>query len=340
MPIDSWMSSRRIVTAALAGLALAACVNDGGAGTGQDVGNHTNLNGPLQWAPVVAIGGAISGTITNQQFDLWGIDLHEGDQLTVVETVTDGDLAPEFKLMTANGNVASASFDVASNQLTKTYSMADSGRFFLGVRAYQGNGSGSYSISIECTGGPCSGDPVIAPLLAPSDADACIALARDCAFEDMQVYAGAVGPARARTLFDGCLNKTSTPGGLACASACEGADATAVCEVNIAAIPFYADQSEQCIGELNRCVSECKNYADGNYWYDDGVSDGPDFICTFESLHGSCDGYARDHEWCGGANAHESHAQCNDFCFNAWNAFSDDDYGTCAEECGQPEDYQ
>jgi hypothetical protein len=330
-------ASHRILGAALGGLLLAAgglaACDEGD--VAQDTGFHTSYAGPLGWAPLVEIGSSISGTITKQQFDLWGLDLREGDQLTITQNVTSGNLAPEFKLMTANGKVSSASFDANGSELTKTYEVTASGRYFLGVRAYQGGGEGSYAIDVACTGGPCAGAPVAAPLLSPSDANECLESARACAFEDMKVYDGAVGPARARSLFNDCLAKTSIhDGGIACASACEGADAAMVCEVNIAAIPFYADQSDKCIGELNRCVSDCKQYADGNYWYDDGVSDGPDFICTFESAHGSCDSYARDHEWCGGANVHDSVEQCNDFCFNAWNAFSDDDYGTCAEECG------
>lgn len=316
---------------AFAALMVAACAEDGG--VAQDESFHTDLNGPLGWAPVVEMGTSVTGTITNQQLDLWAVELRSGDELTITQNVVSGDLAPEFRLMSGSGKISSQSFDVESDKLTKTYTMTASGRFFLGVRAYQGNGEGSYTLAVTCDGGPCAGGPVDVPLLSPDVADKCIAKARDCAFEDMAVYDGAVGPARARSLFTGCLEKVSHDG-MPCETACEGENATMVCETNIEAIPFYADQSEQCIGELNRCVSECKQYADGNYWYDDGVADGPDFICTFESLHGSCDSYARDHEWCGGPNADGSHEQCTDFCWTAWNAFSDDDYGTCSEECG------
>ncbi len=329
------MSPNRTVCTIFAGLLLAACAGDGSEPVDSNESFHTNYNGPMGWAPVVEIGAPISGSITKQQFDLWGLDLRSGDELTIVQNVTSGDLAPEFKLMPGNGNVSSTSHDVADGQLTKTYKLEGSGRFFLGVRAYQGNGEGTYAIDISCTGGPCAGDVIEVPLLSPEDANECIAKARDCAFEDMAVYNGSVGEVRARKLFTECLDKTSIhSGGISCANACEGDNATMVCETNIGVIPFYADQSDACIGELNRCVDECKMYADGNYWYDDGPADGPDFICTFESLHGSCDSYARDHEWCGGENVHESQAQCSDFCWTAWNAFSDDDYGTCAEECG------
>jgi hypothetical protein len=333
--MESLMSPNRILCTAFSALLLAACASDEPGSIRQDEGFHTNYDGPMGWAPVVEIGSPISGTITKQQFDLWGLDLRSGDELTIVQNVTAGDLAPEFKLMTGSGSVSSTSFDTSDGKLTKTYKLTASGRFFLGVRAYQGSGEGSYAISIACTAGPCAGDPIEVPLLSPSDADECIGLARACAFEDMQVYAGAVGAVRARTLFTDCLNKTSIhSGSISCAKACEGDSATMVCETNIGVIPFYADQSDKCIGELNRCVGDCKQYADGNYWYDDGVADGPDFICTFESAHGSCDSYAREHAWCGGPNAHESHAQCMGFCFNAWNAFSDDDYGSCGDECG------
>ena len=320
-----------ILITTIAGLAVGACADN----PEQQSSFHTSYNGPMDWAPVVEIGSPIGGTITKQQFDLWALDLHSGDKLTIVKTVTEGDLAPDFKLMTSSGKVSSSSFDVAESKLTKPYELSDSGRFFLGVRAYQGQGEGNYALSIACTGGPCANDSIETPLLSPKDANECISLARACAFDDMKGYNGAVGMVRARSLFTECLAKLSVHNGsTSCKPACEGENAAMVCETNIGIIPFYADQSDQCIGELNRCVDECKLYAEGSYSYEDGVSDGPDFICTFQSAHGSCDSYARTHQWCGGAHAHESHAQCMGFCYNAWNAFSDDDYGSCTEECG------
>ena len=315
---------------AFAALLTVACAEDGS--VKEDESFHRELSGPLGWAPVIQVGDTHTGAITKNQIDLWAVELRTGDDLTISQVVRSGDLAPEFRLMSANQKISSASFNVDDDLLTKTYQMQESGRFFIAVRAYQGEGQGSYTIKVECNGGPCAGAPVEVPLLEPHVADKCIAKARACAFDDMETYNGAVGPTRARTLFTECLDKVEHDG-MPCTSACEGDNATAVCQTNIEAIPFYADQSEQCIGELNRCVNACKEYADGNYWYEDGVGDGPDYICTFEGLHGSCDSYARDHEWCDGPHADGSQAQCLGFCWNGWTAWSDDDYGTCSEEC-------
>ena len=316
---------------ALAGLVLAACAKDSAPTTGDGESFHTNFDGPLGWAPLMDIGDNINGKITKGQLDLWAFDMRSGDELTIEKTTVEGDLRPDFKLFEGNRAVSSATFTPETGKLTKTYVLTESGRYLLGVRAYRGEGAGAYDIKISCTGGPCAGGAIDEPLLEPHQANECIEDARQCAFVDMLAYNGAVQQARARQIFERCLDKVSTAG-VSCDKACEGEDATELCGWMIDLLPFYADQSPQCHAELNRCMNDCSEYE--NLWYDWGIHDGAESTCMFNGANGSCNRYARNHEWCGGPNIHESDEQCWDWCESAWGAWSDDLYGMCNDECG------
>ncbi len=274
-------------------LALFACATQPDVEQGSAF--QTDSSSPLAWAPAVEFGSTTYGTITTKQLDLWHIDLHAGDQLTIVKKVVAGDLAPELRLFGPKGTLHSTQYEVTEDSLSKSYDLTASGRHFIGVRAYHGKGTGDYALTVSCTGGPCGGDPITKPLLDPPVASACIKRARECAFDAMGTHEGTVDLTVAQQLFAGCLAQEKVDG-MPCKQACEGELATRLCNGIVEMVPFYASQSQQCLQQLSGCLEACYEWdyvgIDGN---GDGLYKGGEHMCLFDGMNGTCDAYARKH---------------------------------------------
>jgi hypothetical protein len=198
------------------------------------------------------------------------------------------------------------------------------------VQAYRGRGAGRYALTPTCTGGPCAGQ-VGHDDLELLEREACIDAARLCAFEDMAPFNGAVGPSRARTLFQNCLTR-GTVAGQSCSAACDDDDAKEICEGIIATMPFYADQSPACLDTLAGCMDDCADATDEDATPDEFWSTVLG-ICWMHGLNGSCDSFARDTVECGGTLARESHDRCMQECASTTGAWIDDLDTMCDEAC-------
>lgn len=314
-------------------LALGACASEPEQNSGSQQANHTEL-GLLGWAPQITYGQTVAGTISGDEFDVWGITLQQGDTLSIVKTVTEGTLAPDFGLFYGGVNkVSSDSYDAQPTQLVKHYTVRTGGQHFIGVRAYQGQGSGDYTLVATCTGGPCAGEPVPTQLDVEQRAD-CLEAVRVCAFERMKPYDGAVGPARARSIVEECQQSSTIDNGLVtCAGLCELDDTKNYCEHLIDQLPFYADASEACLKELDYCIDACKQYTDHVYDVEQ-LYETVEAMCLYEGFNGDCFSYAPKHEFCGGSLQDGSEEQCYEFCESTSGATIDDLDTICSDECG------
>jgi len=290
-------------------------------------------DGLLDGAQILAFDEVGTGYVEKRQMDVFAIDLKGGDKITAVMNVTSGNLDPHFTLYDGPSiHVSSTTFTRATKKITKTYEIDSTGRHYIAVRAYQNQGAGKYSFKITCTGGPCAGQPVVRVLTIEEKAE-CIGAARTCSFAALPQYAGNVGPARARTVFEGCLDAAQTfADGVACDDACDGTEGTALCNSVISALPFYADQSGACITELEECMDTC--FENGN----DADADSELWetrlgICWEHGFNGNCDSYARGHAKCGGSYADDSNEECHALCESTDGAWMDDLDLICVEAC-------
>jgi hypothetical protein len=289
-------------------------------------------DGLLDGAEVLDFGEVGTGYVEGEQMDVYAIDLRGGDKITAVMTVTSGNLSPHFTLYEgASTYIGSDTFKRETKKITKTYSIDETGRHYVAVRAYQNTGAGKYSFKITCTGGPCAGEPVVDTLEVEEQVE-CIEKARVCSFAALPQWNGAVGAVRARSIFETCLGQVMTDDdGLTCTNACEGEQARHFCDAVIDALPFYADQSSACIAELDSCLDDCWDSSWDSSW--DELWDSPQSVCWQSSLNGNCDTYARGHEKCGGTYADDSNEECHALCESTTGAFVDDLDLICVERC-------
>lgn len=306
---------------------------DEGWGAGDVVGGKAD--GLADLAVPLEIGQTVSGTVDSQSMVLYRLRLHTGDRIVGREKVTSGDLSPHFSLFIGVERLfRSDTFDVGPAHLDKSYTIEESGTYFVSVRAFENRGSGSFDFVIECTGGPCAGEFADEPLSNDQAGD-CIERARACAFDEMGRFNGAVGSTRARQLFEGCLDKL-TSRGASCAQACRpglaGDDSPEkVCEEVIDALPLFADfDTPACIGALDECLAECAALAGSSPTL---FSDLAFARCWTFGLNGSCRGYASELEACGGAVDPTSSEECHLFCEATDGAWTADVSGLCSDRC-------
>jgi hypothetical protein len=337
----------RLVRFALASLLVAACANPGA--YDEDWGADTEIasgkaDGLLDSAQKLAFDEVGTGYVEGEQMDIYAIDLRGADKITAVMTRTSGDLDPSFTLYYGGSKyISSASFTRSGASITKTYELEfdDSGRYYVAVRPYQNRGAGNYTIKFSCSGGPCAGESVVRSLELAEKVE-CITKARTCSLAALPQWNGAVGAARARTIFQDCLAAALTDEeGSSCAAACdEPEQAKPLCESIISALPFYADQDAACFQTLNGCLEDCEgNSFGGGHWDDDELWEMPVSICWDGGFNGNCDSYARDHAACGGTYEEGSVEQCHEYCESTFGAWNDDLDTVCTEDCGdRPEE--
>jgi hypothetical protein len=320
------------------GLGVAACATEEPA---SQSAAHTDM-GALGFAPELPFGQAVTGQIAAPQIDVWKIALRAGDQVQLTKTITGGDLKPDMVLFqgTASAHVSSTSYDVTPTSLTKDYALDHNGTYYVVVRGYEGVGSGSYSLTATCLGGPCAGEVPPPPVLELDEAEAaeCITKARVCAVDRLPQYGGAVGAVRAQQIFDQCLAEATVETyshdvPATCAPACtQSEDAQYLCDGVVGTLPWLADQTEACVGEFNSCVDECwdANWGDP----DDYLAYGGESICVVgeAAFNGSCRDVA-DLEVCGGRWAGDSCEACYINCHATTGAWIDDLDTICDETC-------
>ncbi len=295
-------------------------------------------DGVLDAVPAIAFGESVTGTITGDNLDLYRIELGRTDALRVTARVTDGDLNPQVSLYRGTSTyIDSEAWSLDGGALTKDYVVDTAGTYLLVVRAYRGQGEGSYEMSVACTGGLCAGvtPPPVEREMDFSDVDACLEAARVCAFEALPAYNGRVGDVRARTIFQDCLG--SVAGGT-CGAACDwtnpddGDDqARPICDDLITSLPFWADQTAGCVAVLESCMDLCH---DADYGYGDSLAASAISMCWSQGFNGTCDGYARDHEACGGDLLADSAGACTAECEASYGAYVDDLDGICDSDYG------
>ncbi len=288
-------------------------------------------DGLLDGAEILDFGESGTGFVEDQQMDVYAIDLREGDQITATLNVTSGDLSPHFTLYYGGfTHISSQTFTRETKKIVKTYTIGTTGRFYVSVRAYQNVGAGHYAFDIACNGGPCAGQPYVRPLTFEQEAE-CIGAARRCSFAALPQYSGAVGAVRARQIFEGCLDAAKTYEEHAeCDSACSG-EGKDLCDAEIAALPFYADQSGACITALEECLDVCFDIGGGGDAED--ISDMPEYMCWELGFNGTCDTYSRGHVACGGTYDYDTREQCYAFCESTDGVWHDDLDTLCAEAC-------
>ncbi len=298
--------------------------------TGSESSDATEARGLLALAPKLALGDTVEGQFEGGQLDAYRIDLLKGDRITIAETISDGDAAPDALLFAGGStSVKSAGLDATGNKLTKDYVVAESGPHYVAIRAFKSTKAGRYALTVTCTGGPCAGEPIEEEIDA-DQAGECIKLARECAFTGLPAAGTSVGPVRARSLFQGCLEEASV-GGVTCKKACDTDDARGICDEVIGMLPFYADQSAACLTELADCMDGCYDAGDGA----SGLEEGPEAQCLRDGFNGTCDGYARGHEKCGGTYADDTLEECHALCESTSGAWMDDLDLICVEGCSE-----
>ena len=325
----------RIASLALTTLLLAACGTT--EGYDEDWGTDDiptgKADGLLDGAPVLTFGQVGRGYVEADQLDVYAIQLRGGDKITTKMTVTEGDLSPHNTLY-YGGSVylRSATFQRTDTSITKTYTIESTGRHFIAVKAYRNVGAGRYTLQFTCNGGPCNGEPVVR-VLTPDERGECIGKARVCSFAELPRWNGAVGPARSRSIFEGCLAAAQTQDdGVACDEACDDdTDARMLCDAMMADLPFYADASPACLAELDECLASCHDEAEGTA---EELWRTSESICWVNGFNGTCDGYARGHASCGGSEyADDTRDECLELCESTIGAWIDDLDTICTETC-------
>lgn len=319
------------------GLGLVACVTDD---TGEQSSADTD-NGVLGFAPIIGYGDTVSGQVASPQLDVWAIDVAAGDKLRLSKTVTSGDLKPDIVMFQghASNHVSSDNYDVTATSLTKDYTLDRNTRYFVVVRGYEGQGTGSYSLSLTCLGGPCAGEVPPPPVveLEDSERQECVMKARQCAVTKLPAYNGAVGAVRAQQVFDECLSETTietwhSDVPATCAPACQTEEAKDVCDAIVGMLPWLADQSTECVGAFNDCIEVC--YDAGYGQADEGIEYGGEAVCVtgLAAFNGSC-GSVSELQVCGGPWHEDSCEACYLGCYSSSGAWMDDLDTICSEEC-------
>jgi hypothetical protein len=337
------------IAAAILPMALLACSTDETTYDPDWAADETmeagKADGLIDIAMEIEFDQVVTGSVGGDRIEVFRMHLTRNDKILLEETVTSGDLNPHMTLFFGTSTyVSSDDWERDGDVLRKWYTAESTGKYLLALRAYQGQGEGTYSVKATCLAGPCNGDPNDPPeeYLSYGEVSHCLLEARECAFVNMLQYNGAVGEARAAKLLQDCLDDIMLDDGITCASACEetsddpwDSSPASVCDDIKAGIIFYADQSEDCIEQLNICMWDCVSYGDyGIYEYFDEFWTAPVAICWSTGLNGSCDGYARDHESCGGDRyGIETPGECFEMCESTIGAWIDDLDTICDEDC-------
>lgn len=286
----------------------------------------------LDNAPVLDFGEVGRGYVEGNQLDMFAIDLQEGDVITTTLDVVDGDLSPHFTLyFGGNRYISSDNFERSDSSIEKVYTLTATGRYYVAVKPYRGAGAGRYTIHAECSGGPCNGE-VLNRHLTVGEQATCIESARVCSFMELPRWLGEVGRARARSIFEACLEEVTIEGA-SCTDACEG-DAEDFCSDVIGGLPFYADANSDCLNTLDECLGACSDAGQDAEEGED-LWTTPESICWSNGFNGNCDSYARSHSSCGGEIAADSNEACHAFCEATDGAWIDDLDTLCTEACDE-----
>jgi hypothetical protein len=300
-------------------------------------------------AEKIALGETRTGKVEapGQQGDsrLYTIDLRMGDRVVIEMTTKRNSLKPDF-IMYLNGHtrVHSESFELEGAELSygvkvlrKEYVATDVGRYVLVVRAYHGQGSGSYELSASCKGGPCNGEFPDPQALDGGQASECIWQARTCAFRLLATEPAPISAQRAQEMFDGCLGQASLPEGYGCQSACAhtgvgyNADAAAeLCTSVVGSLSFYAGKTSNCLYELDSCLELCFELQYGD---SDELAHSAPYVCLLGGFNNTCDAYARDHEICGGTEYGDDWQGCCALASATDGAWTDDMDTICEDTC-------
>lgn len=289
-------------------------------------------DGLLDAAKPLTFGAPVTGFVGESAMEVFSLDLKRNDAFELTMKVTDGDLKPHttlyFGVSTYVGSLTWK--NSPATLLVKTYKATAEGRYYVAARAFRGQGAGHYTLTARCTGGPCAGVPNTEEL-GVADVATCVQKARRCAFDSLDQFGGSVGPARARSLFEGCLNTAATGSGATCLPACGKPDAKELCDAIIGDLPYYADQSADCLGVLDSCMADC--YAAGGDGDPDEIWTTAEGICWLHGFNGNCNSYARSTTQCTGAVDPDGHEGCMGLCEATTGAWNDDLDTLCTEAC-------
>ena len=294
-------------------------------------------DGIADGAADLEFGTVHEGFVDKQSMVLYSVRLRRGDLLSAKKDVVSGDMAPHFSLIhNFTESLGSIDFEVTDTSLLKTYEIKVTGNYFFMVRAFGARGKGDYELKVDCTGGPCNGE-FPTEFLEADDADKCLEQARACSFEDMVVFDGAVGPARAAALLDDCLGRFGTPDGNSCLEACDKqpdhGDKTAdlICNDIVTDLQFYADQSEECSTVVDDCLVDCLDESSRSSTGE--LADQPFANCWSFGKNSTCSAYGRQVDTCGGELSRGSEEECFALCDATLGAFSDDVEQACKQIC-------
>ncbi len=295
-------------------------------------------DGLIDLAQELTLEQVVSGKTGGEQLDIYRLDLRAGDTFKALLKVESGDLNPHILLFRGtNIHIHSQNWDLTGQLLVKDYKVEFGGRHLVVVKAFHGQGEGRYTLSTTCTAGPCNGDIIEDPIddegLDINQKSDCISMARKCSLERVSRYNGKVGDVRAQDLWDECLGEAVLDNGATeCATACIGEDEESLCNDIRDSLKFYADVTDECRTLVTDCMESCYD-AGGDGWADEFWSTA-ESVCWQNGFNGTCDGYARGHETCGGTDYKEDdHAQCYAFCETTSGAWMDDLDVICDEEC-------
>jgi hypothetical protein len=299
-------------------------------------------DGLLDILQVLTFGDSVTGEVGGNRSELYVIDLKRTDRIELAMTATSGSLDPHLSFFYGTSTyVGSESWSRSGNTLKKVYRVEGAGRYLIAARAYQGQGSGNYKLTVTCKGGPCAGElpPPIVTTLPVEDVADCISKMRRCAFDALPSYNGSVGPARAKQIVSECSASSSLSDGSSCAGVCEWVgedttweydDAAPLCAAIEMALPFYADQSAVCLMKLDSCMSDC--YSAGNGNGGDDLGDTSEAMCFEHGLNGNCDSFARSTVACGGTITADSARECTALCHSTTGAHIDDLDTLCSSD--------
>ncbi len=275
-------------------------------------------------AQTIRLNELARGDAGGSAFSLFAIQLDETDQVRVSVMRTGGDLNPAAYLYRGTEDyIRPSSYETEDGRVALDYVLERGGEHHIVVKAYHGEGSGSFEVLVECIGGACAGVSAD-PLQRQSD---CIEAAAQCAIQDLPRWDGRVGATRARSIFEGCLADEADA---TCAAACEG-DGEAVCDVIVAALPDLADQSEACHGVLNTCLSACAEM--GGYYDAYELGDTAASAC-WTGYNGNCQELIAGHAACGGADyAAGTRAECEAMCSATEGAWDEGPWDGCMDAC-------
>jgi hypothetical protein len=327
---------------------LAGCV----AGTGSPYDPDWDANGPIadgkadgfsDMAPELTMGQPAEGDVGGTNTEIFRIELRRGDRIEVVMEVLQGDLNPHLSLFLGTSTyVDSETWSRQGNVLRKVYAIEEAGMYLLAARAYRGEGSGRYRLTVSCVGGTCAGElPEPEGELDLDQAAECIQQARRCAFAELPTYGGRVAETRANEIFTACLGRAALEDGTSCQTACSAQggdanrgddDAAGLCTSITQSLAFYADQTAACLAVLDGCFAGCYDAAGDESGGAESVYETVEARCWQDGYNGSCDSYARSHEACGGTIRAGSAAEYTASCHATTGAHVDDLDTLCSSD--------